>query len=84
MNLFVKNLRYFRRKRGLSQKEFSKTIGINRSTFAAYEEGRAEPTIKNYLLICEFFGYDPSYFYDFDLVSFDKINNPPNKVNKLK
>src|SRR5690606_13165995 len=37
------NLKYLRKKKGLTQQQFADTIGIKRSLVGAYEEDRAEP-----------------------------------------
>ena len=37
------NLKYLRKKKGLTQQQFADAIGIKRSLVGAYEEDRAEP-----------------------------------------
>ena len=39
----TENLRYLRRKKGLTQQEFADIMEVKRSLIGAYEEGRAEP-----------------------------------------
>lgn len=43
MSNIAPNLRYLRRKKGLTQQKFADLIGIKRSLVGAYEEYRAEP-----------------------------------------
>ncbi len=46
MSTISENIRYMRRKLGLTQEQFSARIGIKRSLLGAYEEARAEPRLE--------------------------------------
>ena len=52
--IFGKNLKILRKKRGISQKEISQKIGIATSTYQRYEEGYL-PKGDHLLRICDFF-----------------------------
>jgi len=47
------NIKWLRKKLGLTQEQFAEQIGIKRSLLGAYEEGRADPRINNLIKIAE-------------------------------
>ncbi|MEQ9424914.1 MAG: LexA family transcriptional regulator [Cyclobacteriaceae bacterium] len=49
------NIRFLRKKLGLTQGQFAEKIGIKRSLVGAYEEGRAEPRLANLSRMAELF-----------------------------
>ncbi len=49
------NLSFLRKKRGLSQREMAKVIGLTSSAIAFYETGDREPSLKNLIKIAEYF-----------------------------
>ena len=49
------NLRYLRKKKGLTQADLAQKMNVNRSLIGAYEEGRSEPKIASLLFLCELF-----------------------------
>ena len=49
------NIRYLRKRLGLSQEEIANKIGLNRGNIASYENGSAEPRICNLLKMAELF-----------------------------
>lgn len=53
--MFAANLKYLRKKRSESQEQTAERIGINRSTYADYENGRSEPAASLILKIAEHF-----------------------------
>ncbi len=56
MSLISENIKYLRKKLGLTQEQFAERIGIKRSLVGAYEEGRADPRISNLINMAEVFG----------------------------
>lgn len=50
-----RNIRFMRRKLGLSQEELASRIGLNRGNIASYENGTAEPKICNLLKLANLF-----------------------------
>jgi len=49
------NIRFLRRKAGLSQEELAQQLGINRSNIAAYESKNVEPRLRIILEIARYF-----------------------------
>lgn len=47
-----------RKKRGLSQQEISKRLGVARTTYASYEQGTREPDIGTLQKLADFFEED--------------------------
>ena len=56
MTLISDNIKYLRKKIGLTQEQFAERIGIKRSLVGAYEEGRADPRITNLINMADVFG----------------------------
>ena len=46
MTNFCKNLKYFRKKRGIRQVDLGKILGVRQTTISGWEIGRAEPNIE--------------------------------------
>lgn len=46
-NYFVKNLKYIRNQKKISQQELADKIGVDRSTIGYWENGKADPTLLN-------------------------------------
>ncbi len=45
MNFFASNIKYLRKKKGLTQTELANKLGVNRPKIGSYEEARAEPKL---------------------------------------
>lgn len=74
---FKTRLKELRKKSGLTQQEFSKAVGIPRSTIAGYETDVAEPDIEKLTLISDFFNVSTDYLVG-------NTNNPnPKNENSL-
>ncbi|MEM7107015.1 MAG: LexA family transcriptional regulator [Bacteroidota bacterium] len=56
MSLISENIKYLRKRLGLTQGQFAEQIGIKRSLVGAYEEARADPRISNLIKMAELFG----------------------------
>lgn len=56
------NLKYLRKKKGLTQQQFADAIGIKRSLVGAYEEDRAEPKYELLKKIAEFYEFSMDEF----------------------
>ncbi|WP_316836838.1 LexA family transcriptional regulator [Pedobacter nutrimenti] len=69
MSNISSNLKYLRKKKGLTQQQFADAIGIKRSLVGAYEEDRAEPKYDLLKKIAD--------FYDFSIDEFinEEIND---------
>jgi transcriptional regulator with XRE-family HTH domain len=55
MGLVSENIKYLRKKIGLTQEQMAERLGIKRSLLGAYEEGRADPRIANLVKFSEIF-----------------------------
>ncbi len=55
MSYLASNIKYLRKKKGLTQSAFADKIGINRSVVGAYEEKRADPRVQTLINICHYF-----------------------------
>lgn len=56
-------LKYFRTKRGFTQKDVADAISISRTGYANYEEGRTLPSIEQTIRLSEFLNHDLLYAY---------------------
>ena len=56
MNNFPKNLRYLRKKKGLLQTEMQPCLGISRTTWSNYENGKTNPAVEDLVRFSKFFG----------------------------
>lgn len=56
MSRVSENIKYLRKKIGLTQEQFAEKIEIKRSLVGAYEEGRADPRIGNLINMAKVFG----------------------------
>lgn len=50
-----KNLKKYRKEKGLTQAELADKMGVNRSVIGAYEEGRAEPRLSTLVALAHYF-----------------------------
>lgn len=71
------NIKTLRRKRGMSQEELARLIGLNRGNIASYENGTAEPKICNLLKLSRVFGVSI-----LDLTAKNLEEHPDHPVNK--
>src|ERR1700760_83857 len=55
MSIISSNIKFLRKKRGLTQQQFADQVGIKRSLVGAYEEERAEPKYELLKVIASFF-----------------------------
>jgi transcriptional regulator with XRE-family HTH domain len=56
MSIVSNNIKYLRKKLGLTQEQMAEQIGIKRSLLGAYEEGRADPRLNNLMSMAKIFG----------------------------
>lgn len=64
----AKNLRFYRRKRGLSQKEFAKLLGVNSSAVAHWELGHNSIDVDNLIVACDILDVSPAQIYGRDSI----------------
>jgi len=66
-NLFGKNVRYYRKKKGWTQTRLAKEVGIAANTLSDYERGVCLPLIKQLVLLGYMLGVDVwRLFYEAD------------------
>jgi len=53
--------------RGLTQKSLAESVGLNRSNIASYESGMVEPSMSNFVKLCNFLETDPTVILTQDL-----------------
>lgn len=56
MSTFSENINYLRKAKGLNQSDMPDILGIQRSTWANYENGATEPPIETIIKISRYFG----------------------------
>jgi transcriptional regulator with XRE-family HTH domain len=64
----AKNLRFYRKKRGLTQKEFAKLLGVNSSAVAHWELGHNSIDVDNLMLACDILDVSPAQIYGRDSI----------------
>jgi transcriptional regulator with XRE-family HTH domain len=67
MKFFADNLKFLRKKAGLSQEQLGERIALNRGNIASYEKGTAEPRLENVLKIVKLFNIELSDLLEKDL-----------------
>src|SRR5690606_5504548 len=80
MSIVSQNLKYLRRRSGLTQEQMAEKIGIKRSLLGAYEEGRADPRLNNLLKISEIFGIAVDNLIGIDLTQNSPTDALPKKT----
>ena len=75
MATFSERLRQLRKAAGLSQMEFSKRIGVSKSSVNMYERGEREPNLETLQHIADFFQVDIGY-----LLGNPEISAPERKI----
>ncbi|MGN0076245.1 MAG: helix-turn-helix domain-containing protein [Parafannyhessea sp.] len=61
------NMRAERARRGLSEREVAKEIGVNANQVSRWEQGSQEPSGSNLLKLAAFYGCSPDYLLDLTL-----------------
>lgn len=77
------NLKYFRRKNGLTQQQFADVMGIKRASVGAYEESRAEPKYDLLNKIATYFGVTMDEFAN-DLIDDQWKPTPKSNASNLR
>ncbi|MBL6445923.1 helix-turn-helix domain-containing protein [Fulvivirga sp. 29W222] len=81
MSLISENIKYLRKKIGLTQEQFAERIDIKRSLVGAYEEGRADPRISNLIRMAEVFGTSVDILINKDV---SRLSEEELNVSKFK
>jgi transcriptional regulator with XRE-family HTH domain len=67
MKFFADNLKFLRKKAGMSQEQLGEKLALNRGNIASYEKGTAEPRLENVLKIVKLFNIELSDLLEKDL-----------------
>lgn len=70
MTLVSENIKYLRKRTGMTQEQMAARLGIKRSLLGAYEEGRADPRINNLIKFSEIFGLSVDAIISIDLTQY--------------
>lgn len=73
-----------RLKKGVSEYQMSLALGQNRSYIQAISSGRALPSMKQFLNICEYFEITPLQFFDSESVNPQLIKKALDGMRLLK
>ncbi|MTI39104.1 XRE family transcriptional regulator [Fulvivirga lutimaris] len=84
MSLISDNIKYLRKKIGLTQEQFAERIGIKRSLVGAYEEGRADPRISNLINMADIFGTSVDILINKDVSRLDESELVVSKYKRGK
>ncbi len=57
----MNRLKELRLERGLTLKDIQEQIGIKRSTYGDYENGKSEPKLETWELLADYFNVTPQY-----------------------
>ena len=84
MNMFNNALlKECRKNKGLTQYDASKIIGVARTTYADYENGKIQPPIDKIHRICDWLDIPMEKFMDIQYKDYTELDYKPEIVNKL-
>jgi transcriptional regulator with XRE-family HTH domain len=81
---FPENLRFLRKRLGLSQEELAEKVGLNRGNIASYEKGGVEPNLSTLRTMASFFEISIDMLLEDNLESFDFENKDIRQWTKLE
>jgi len=81
MKYLADNIKYLRKKLGLSQEKLAGLLGLNRGNIASYEKGSAEPKIENLLKMMQVFKVEVKDLVEKDLAGIEKLDH---EISSLK
>jgi transcriptional regulator with XRE-family HTH domain len=84
MTLVSENIKFLRKKAGLTQEQFSNHINIKRSLLGAYEEGRADPRLSNLLSMAKYFNIPVDDLISRELSKLNKDELSKTKRHEVK
>ena len=84
MNMFNNALLKERRKsKGLTQYDASKIIGVARTTYADYENGKIQPPIDKIRKICDWLDMPLNKLMNIEYADYSELDHKPEIVNAL-
>jgi transcriptional regulator with XRE-family HTH domain len=81
MKYLADNIKYLRKKLGLSQEKLADLLGLNRGNIASYEKGSAEPRIENLIKMMQVFKVEVKDLVEKDLAGIEKLDQ---EISSLK
>ena len=63
---FIKRLKELRKSMSLTQSEVAKQLGVPKSTYANWKQGRTEPSIKDIFNLIKFFEISANDLFEID------------------
>ena len=76
-------LKEYRKNKGLTQYDASKKIGVARTTYADYENGKIQPPIDKIRKICEWLDIPLEKLMDIEYADYTELYHKPEIVNAL-
>jgi transcriptional regulator with XRE-family HTH domain len=76
------NIKYLRKKKGLTQDQLADKIGVNRAMIGSYEEGRAVPKLSAIRTLAHYFSESIDSLINIDLSAIKSPNGDDPKVDK--
>lgn len=77
MGTVSENIKFLRKKEGLTQEQMAQRLKIKRSLLGAYEEGRADPRINNLVKFSELFNVSIDRLINVNLAKYSEDRNDP-------
>lgn len=90
--VFASRLRALRQAKGMTQDYVARQIGVDRSTYAHWERGSAEPSIEHIKALAHLFGVTVDYLFGIDdsgnVMALNRgtlpLNLPPEALRELR
>ena len=76
-------LKECRKNKGLTQYDASKIIGVARTTYADYENGKIQPPIDKIRKICDWLDMPLDKLMNIEYADYSELNHKPEIVNAL-
>ena len=80
---FATRLAELRIEKGVSARDMSLSLGQSESYINKIENHRTMPSMTGFFYICEYFGIEPSDFFNVEFRSFQKVPEIMNELEKL-
>jgi len=58
---FTERLKELRAKKGISQRDIAKEIGISQNSYCLWEQGKTQPDLEKLIKLCQFFDVTVDY-----------------------
>lgn len=79
--MVTNNMKLIRELYGATQVEIADAIGVNRATISLWESGKFKASFKHCYSLANFYGINPNYFYDIEILDADCVNTLIKKPN---